>query len=136
MNLLGLLGKSSIKVIRDVGLLKHVFNARLRSASHYGAELMGFNKGLNLERMQLRFFKRMLGLGNKFNGLVLTGDIGIKCMRQSRSISMVKYRERVSSIEDNRLVKQAFLMMLQDRGKDSWPNHVKNILDRAGLGNC
>ena len=57
-------------------------------------------------------------------------------MRQSRLISMVKYWERVSSIEDNRLVKQAFLMMLQDRRKDSWPNQVKNILDRAGLGNC
>ena len=27
-------------------------------------------------------------------------------------------------------------MMLQDRRKDSWPNQVKNILDRAGLGNC
>ena len=40
---------------------------------HYGAELWGFNKGLNLERMQLRFFKRLLGLDNKFNELVLRG---------------------------------------------------------------
>ena len=69
-------------------------------------------KYMNLERMQLRFFKRMLGLDNKLSGLVLRGDIGIKSMRQSRLISMVKYWERVSSIEDNRLVKQAFLMML------------------------
>ena len=57
--LLGLLSKSSIKEIRDVGLLKYVFNARVRSALHYGAELWGFNKGLNLERMRLRFSKRM-----------------------------------------------------------------------------
>jgi len=49
---------------------------------------------------------------------------------------MVKYWETVSSIEDNRLVKHAFLMMLQNRRKDSWTNQVKNILDRAGLGNC
>ena len=86
--------------------------------------------------MQLRFFKRMLCLDNKFNGLVLRGDIGIKCMRQSRLISMVKYWERVSSIEDNRIVKQPFLMMRQDKRKDSWPNHLKNILDGARFGNC
>ena len=42
----------------------------------------------------------------------------------------------MSSIEDNRLVKQAFLMMLQDGRKDSWPNQVKNILDSARLGDC
>ena len=67
---------------------------------------------------------------------MLKGDIRMKCMRQSRLISMVKYWERVSSIEDNRLVKKAFLMMLQDRRKDSWPNQVNNILDRSGLDNC
>ena len=91
-----MLSKSSIKEIWNVGLLKYVFNARVRSALYYGVKLWGFNKGLNLERMQLRLFKRMLGLDNKFNGLVLRGDIGIKCMRQSRLISMVKYWKRVS----------------------------------------
>ena len=84
-----------------------------------GRSLGGFNKGLNSERTQLRLFKRILGLDNKFNGLVLRGDIGIKCMRESRLISMVKYWERVSSLEDNGLVKQVFLTMLQDRRKDS-----------------
>ena len=29
-----------------------------------------------------------------------------------------------------------FLPTLQDRRKDSWPNQMKDILDRAGLGNC
>ena len=53
--LLGMLSKSSIKEIRDVGLLKYIFSARIPSALHYGVELWGFNKGLNLERMQLRF---------------------------------------------------------------------------------
>ena len=47
----------------------------------------------------------MLGVDNKFNGLVLRGNIGIKGMRQSRLISMIKYRKRASSIEDNSLVK-------------------------------
>ena len=106
-----MLSKSSIKEIRNVGLLTYIFNARVRSALHNGAEFSRFNKGLTLERMQLRFFKPMLGLDNKFNGLVMRGDIGTKCMRQRRLISMVKYLERVSSIKDNRLLKQAFLMM-------------------------
>ena len=131
-----MLRKSSIKEIRNAGLLKYLFNTWVRLALHYGAELWGFHKGLNLERMQLRVFKRMSGLGNKFNGLVLRGDIRIKCMRHSRLISMVKYWERLSAIEDNRLVKQAFFMMLQYRRKDSWPNQAKNILDRDGLCNC
>ena len=86
-----MLSKSSVKEIRDVGLLKYIFNARVRSALRYGAELWGFDMGVNLERMQLRFCKCMLGLDNKFNGLALRGDIGLNCMRQNRLISMVKY---------------------------------------------
>ena len=39
-------------------------------------------------------------------------------------------------MRQSRLIKQAFLMMLQHRRKDSWPNQVQNILDRVGLGNC
>ena len=45
--------------------------------------------------------------------------MGIKCMRQSRLISIVEYWEKVSSIKDNTMkMKQAFLMMLQDRRED------------------
>ena len=58
--LLGMLSKSIIMEIKDVGLLKCVFDARVRWALHYGSELW------------------------------------------------VKYWERVSSIEDNRLVKHHF----------------------------
>ena len=57
-----MLRKSSIKEIRNAGLLKYLFNTWVRLALHYGAELWGFHKGLNLERIQLRFFKHMLGL--------------------------------------------------------------------------
>ena len=56
-------------------------------------------------------------------------------MRQREFISMVKHWERVSSIEDYRLIKQALLVMLQNRRKGSWQTQGKNILDRTGLGN-
>ena len=130
--LMGILSESSIMEIRDIGMLKYFFSTRGRSALNHRAELWGFDKGGKFRKNAVEVCKHMLGLNNKLNGSVLRGDTGIKCPRQSRFISMVKYWESVTLIEGNRLVKQAFLVMLQDRRKDSWPTQVKNILDYAG----
>ena len=76
--LMGMFRRSSIKELglNDIKLQKRIFDGRLISILHYGSELC--EKGTGLERMiQLRYFQRLLGLNDRFNGLIIRGDLGL-----------------------------------------------------------
>ena len=86
-----------------------------------------------MERIQLHYFKRLIGLDKKFNSIVIKGDLGLFSLRNKRLVRMVGYWEKIIAMPDYRLTKNAFNEMLLDKRKDSWPVQIKSILDNCGL---
>ena len=56
-----------------------------------GAEVLGFDKGVILERLQLLHYRRMLSLSERSSSSVIKGDLGILSLRSRTLVKMVKY---------------------------------------------
>ena len=65
----------------DIKLQKWVFESKIRSVVEYGAGVWGFDKGVILEILQLKYYRRMLSLNERFNSLVIKNDLGILSLR-------------------------------------------------------
>ena len=68
-----------------------------------------------MERIQLHYFKRLIGLDKKFNSIVIKGDLGLFSLRNKRLVRMVGYWEKIIAMPDYRLTKNAFNEMLLDK---------------------
>ena len=85
--------------------------------SIYGSEVWGLEKGMELERIQLRYLKRLLGLNDRFNSQVIKGDLGLDTLRNNRLVKIVKFWERITSLPEDRLVKALYRKMIKDSRK-------------------
>jgi len=88
---------------------------------------------MGLERIQLRYFKRLLGLNDRFNTLVIRVDSDLDTLRNRRLVKMVNFWKRITSLPEDRLVKVAYREMIKDNREDSWPNQIRKILNSCGL---
>ena len=88
---------------------------------------------MGLERIQLWYFKRLLGLNERFNSLVIRGDLGLDTLWNKRLVKMVKFWERIKSLPEDRLVMVAYREMIKDNRNNSWPNQIRKILNSCGI---
>ena len=90
--------RSSIKELglNDIKLQKRICQGILVSIVHYGSELWGCEKGMGLKKIQLRYFKRLLGLNDRLNSLVIRGDLVLDTLRNKTLVKMVKFWERIT----------------------------------------
>ena len=87
--------------------MKKIFNSKLRPVFSYGCGARGFQNGNKLERIQSSFFKKLVGLSDKSNGLVLRDDLVLTRVRVTRLVSMVSYWEKLVYLQGDRLLKTA-----------------------------
>ena len=112
LNSLVMRGDLGFNTLRSKRLVKMV-----KFLVHYGSELWGCEKGMGLEKIQLRYFKRPLGLNDRLNSLVMRGDLGLNTLRSKRLVKMVKFWEKITSLPEDRLVKVAYREMIKDNRK-------------------
>lgn len=128
------LKSSVLKVgLTDLRLQKRIFQTKLASVMSFAAEVWGMEKADKVDRLQLMYFKRLMGVSDKFNHVVLKGDLGLLSLRVGRLVRIVNYWERIINLPSRRLVKNAYEEMLVDGRKSSWPNRVKETIDRCGF---
>ena len=63
--------RSNLNQLADMRIQKRVFQTKVASSLHRGSEVWGFSKAAKLEVVQLRYFKRILGLKDSFSSVVL-----------------------------------------------------------------
>ena len=131
--LTNMLLRSNLGQLSDMRIQKRVFQTKVVISLHWGLEVWGFAKAAKLEVVQLRYFKRILGLKDSFSSVVLKGDLGLCTLRSGRLVKMVKYWEKIIRLPRVRLPNSAYLKSLKDGRRDSWSNQVKKILDISGL---
>ena len=90
--LINMLLRSNLNQLADMRIQKRVFQTKVASSLHWGSEVWGFAKGAKLEVVQLRYFKRILGLKDSFSSVVLKGDLGLFTLRSFRLVRMVRFR--------------------------------------------
>ena len=81
-----------------------------------------------------RYYKRMLGLGDSLNNLVIQGDLGLASLRSMRLVTMVRYWVRIPGMQRFTVAKAANIEALRHKSKVGWPAEIQYILDQCGLG--
>ena len=82
----------------------------------------------------MRYYKKILGLGDSFSNLVIQGDLGLASLRSMRLVTMVRYWVRIPGMQRFTVAKAAYLEALRQKNKAGWPVEIKDILDKCGLG--
>ena len=130
----GEIARSSLRRVRDIRVYKRIWTSKIVLAMHYGAEVWGYRKGPKLEVVMMKYYKRMLGLGDLFSNVVIQRDLGLASLRSKRLVTIVRYWVRILGMQRLTVAKAAHLEALRQKSKAVWPAGIKDILDKCGLG--
>ena len=88
-----------------------------------------------IEQIQLKFLKRMLGVRRQTSSLALYWDTGQFPIIVLQKISVLKYWCHILSSPPESVVRRAYntLIQLDRSGKQNWVSHVKSLLNEIQL---
>lgn len=114
-----------------------LFDKLVLPVLNYGAEVWGFHKANNIERVHLQFCKRLLGVKKTTQNNFIYGELGrISCYTQ-RLFIIIKYWLKIVNSEENKYIKCIYRTMLSDLDNDdrktNWALLVKNLLGNLGF---
>ena len=113
-----------------------LFGSQIQPIVQYGSEIWGLEKGIMIEKIQVFFMKKLLGVGWRTPNDFMYGELGRYPIHVNSSVRCIKYWLKVTRMEENRLPYKAYRVMydLDRRGKWSWASSVRNCLYRYGYG--
>ena len=116
-------------------LLCQLFDSFVGSILGYSSEIWGFNKFKEIERIHLKFCKRLIGVRSNTNSNGVYGELGRYPLYISRYVRIIKYWCKVAN-SDNILVKTMYTEGVKDceKGFKNWVANVKSLLNNFGLG--
>ena len=102
----------------------------------YGSEVWGLYTHESIENVQIRFCKKILGVGSKTPTNAVLGDCGRFHMFIMCSLKCLKYWLKILELPQESLAKGCYDMLysLDNVGKANWVTKVKNILFLYGFG--
>ena len=68
-----------------------LFDSMVSPILHYGAEVWGFHKTVNIERIHTKFLKQILGIRQNSSNIAVYGELGRAPLIVIRKIRMIKY---------------------------------------------
>ena len=104
---------------------------------NYGSEAWGFHPAPNIERVQLRFYKRILGVKGTTQNDFIYGLLGRVPMIIHRQYRIVKYWTKIVQGKKPLYVNVLYMSSLAniDRGNtNNWAYNVKKLLCNTGFG--
>ena len=115
-------------------VLIQLYYAFVGSILNYSCEVNGFSKNKNLERIQLKFCKRILNVKNSTSNMGVYGELGRYPLFINRYSRIVTYRCKIVEI-DNILIKHIYysLLLHVQRCRQNWCSNVKYLLDSCGF---
>lgn len=102
----------------------------------YGAEIWGFDMSQQIEQVQFRFCRFLLGLPSKTTSLSVLGELGRLPLYTVYILKCIKYWSKLIHMQDSRLPRSCYNMLLEldISGRTTWATHVKEILYKYGFG--
>ena len=112
-----------------------IFEAKIQSVLLYASEIWGHRRLDSIEKVHVLACKKYLGLPLKTPNKMVYGELGRYPLFINSQIRCIKYWFRLLVMDQNRLPKQAYQMMLSmDRvGKRCWVTEIKELLSKAGF---
>ena len=111
-----------------------LFDAFVGSTLNYGSEIAGFCSQKEVERLHLRFCKRILGVKLSSSNLAVYGELGRFPLSISKYIRILKYWFKILNTE-NCIIKGVYTCLMDDldNGKMNWAGNVRTMLCENGF---
>ena len=112
-----------------------LFDAFVGSILNFGCPIWGFSKSKELERVQLKFSKQILGVRSNSSNAAIYGELGRFPLYIQRYILILKYWLKLLHT-DNVILKRIYQNSLERcklGSKNNWANKVKTLLDTFGF---
>jgi len=115
-------------------ILCQLFDSFIGAILNYSSEIWGFTKSKELERIHLKFCKRLLHVRLTSCTLAVYGELARYPLYISRYCRIMKYWCKVKD-SDNIILKKTYELGLSDHenGKINWVSNVKKLLDDYGF---
>jgi hypothetical protein len=131
---------ATLKKVSSVGFVTpqiglHLFDTCVLPILEYGSEVWGTGKpNEQLERLQLRFLKLLLGVKGSTCSIAVYGEMGRFPLVLRQKVKIIQYWLRLQGLSNNKIVKQVYVMLerLDVLGYNTWATNVKNILYEYG----
>ena len=99
--------------IKDNGVMFKIFDSKILPILHYGSEIWGFDKAIDIERIHVGFCKSMLKLHRNTPDEAARGELGRVPLHTYRYYNVVNYWLRLLTHNDDRLTKEAYYLQLR-----------------------
>lgn len=115
-------------------ILCQLFDAFVGSILNYSCEIWGYTKSKEIERIHLKFCKRLLNVRINTCTAGVYGELGRYPLYITRYVRIVKYWCKVLN-SDNILIQKLYEQGLHDcnRGRKNWVFNVKKLLSEYGF---
>ncbi len=121
--------------------VKHIldlFDKLIVPILNYGSEVWGFTKANNIERVQLCFCKKLLGVKQCTQNDFVYGELGRSSMLVRRYYIIIKYWLKLCSSSDIKYNKLVYELLVHDvqqyPAKANWASRVRDLISSLGLG--
>ena len=116
--------------------LLNLFDKMVMPSLLYGAEIWGFRTRPEIEHVQTKFCKFVLGLGSSAPNAAALGDCGRYPIAMYAKIRCVKYWLKLLNMNNSRLPRVCYNMLYShcEAGRHNWATEVKNVLFTCGFG--
>ena len=112
-----------------------IFDSKIQSILLYSSEIWGLQRLDKVEKVHVLACKRYLGVPLKTPNKLVYSEIGRYPLYINTYMKAVKYWFRLLELDENRLPKQAYLMLvkLDEKGKKCWATGIRDILSKTGF---
>jgi hypothetical protein len=113
-----------------------IFDAKVKPILLYGSEIWGFRPCDDIEKVQVKVCKMVLGVGRDVRNSFALGECGRYPIYIDTYTRVVKYWCRLITMSEDRYPRQCYNMLcMQDKsGRSNWVTKVKALLCTYGFG--
>ena len=119
-----------------VNTLFKIFDTKVKPILLYGSEVWGFQKYDEIEQVQIKFCKSILGVGRDVKNIVAMGECGRFPIFIDSYCRVIKFWCKIMEMNDKRYPKQCYNMLVahDKSGRINWVTKIRNILYKYGYG--
>lgn len=121
---------------RDIKFGFKLFDAMVAPILYYGAEIWGIDKVKDVETVQNKFCKWLLGTGLRMNNHIARSECGRHELYATYMCKPIKYFLRLQSMDNKRLPYLCYRMLFQlnEHGRTNWCTRIQRLLFSYGFG--
>ena len=114
----------------------NIFDKMVVPILNYGAEVWGFKEYECIESVQIRFCKKLLGVGRCSSNSAILGELGRYPLFVNLSLKCIKYWFKLLRMPPSRNPRAVYdmLLNLDEAGRITWVTFIKLLLRRYGFG--